>query len=413
MDEGVALDREILRVAYNYDIEAHPFSGSSSAVTARIRTTVPKPQQKSSRRLSRSQTRTALVAWGQKGMPVQSTALSARRQRSSRHSSGSKTDGGRDRPEDDDNNIVIFADPWHHDLGQKLMMWMNYRVSVDPRRVAKSQLAHATTDSGSEEPRERLGLEPELSVSTEWLQAHPSELDDWHLHDRVVNASLPVSMLQWPRFEERQDSRYRCRRIIQQGSKPRNPIGSFMMYFDQSQGATLSGNGDSPEGESNISIATARRLAHRVLSIRCSHSNGKAEAAAAAAVALPSDRRKSASSPPMMQAQAQSSPQASEMPPLLFQNERNTIFRIQPETLARRLHFAFFAQLMTEYPRLQMTDSDRAHHVKDFAGLATVRDIDLCLPLMPRFAQFNSNERRPSHSIQFVVVLLRLRSAGH
>eukprot|EP00750_Incisomonas_marina_P014251 INCI17625.3.p1 GENE.INCI17625.3~~INCI17625.3.p1 ORF type:complete len:1625 (-),score=210.65 INCI17625.3:693-5567(-) len=378
LDEGVALDREILRVAYNYDIEAHPFAGSSSPATARTRSIPSQHQQQPPQQLSRSQTRTALVAWGQRGMPVQSTALSARRQHS-KHSSDSKRHG-----EDgygDNDNTTIFADPWHHDLGQKLMMWMNYRVSVDPRRVAKGQ-THITTGSGKEH-HEHLGLEPELTVSTEWLHAHPSELDDWHLHDRVVNASLPVSMLQWPRFEERQDSRYRCRRIIKQGSKPRNAIGSFMMYFDPSQGANLSGDRDLPEGDSS-SIATARRLAHQVLSTRCSHSNSKAEAAAVAAVTLPSNENEPAPK------QVTQSSQPSMMPPLLFQNDRNTIFRIQPETLARRLHFAFFAQLMTEYPRLQMTDADRAHHDKDFAGLATAIEASAALRAQVRRLSHNN-----------------------
>ena len=118
-------------------------------------------------------------------------------------------------------------------------------------------------------------------------------------------------------------------------------------------------------------------MVHSVLSGRCSHTNAATDSTSvvvsvdegAAAVAAVDGRAAAARRPPSPSPSPSSSEQSRR---LIFCNERNTLFRIEPDTLARRLHFAYFAQLMSEYPQLQLADVDRELHESDCASLATV-----------------------------------------
>ena len=307
---GLELDRNTLIEACKFDIGVtNFFSSLSGAAEASEKDKSQSPRSKKRRSLVRAPT------------------LKVKRDRTIQPQTSHRVIRGQP-VEQNDNCVVIFADPWRHKLAERLIMWMNYRVSEDPRSAFQTKAVRRSKDGKSNETF--VGINPDVLVSAQWLQQHPEQLREWILHDRVVNATLPVSMLQWPTEREVSDAQLRCRRILAEGAKPHFAVGTYMSYFDSK---SLTQDAERQGG----------KHVKQALSKLCS-ANAK-----------------------------QNDSNDNEAVKLIFRNERNTLFRIQPQTLGQRLHFCFFAQLMCEQSRFQLLASDRKRFADENQRFENVR----------------------------------------
>ena len=119
------------------------------------------------------------------------------------------------------NFVVIRADPWQHELAERMLLWINYKLSLDPRpppSPSKVSLRGIHTPFCDDAlfliatycfvivKQQRRGIRTQKSfnvvqapidvISADWLQEHPDDLTAFMLHNRILNATLPITMVQ-------------------------------------------------------------------------------------------------------------------------------------------------------------------------------------------------------------------------